>query len=348
MRMSLYPTDALSVREEIIAQADILQVTQFFVSLHIPEAQNLREFITWLQDLHQNQGYTFFADISPLTLQQLDIKLTELQQLQQYGVIGVRIDFGFSLAEIKQIAATGIQVAINASTVTEMDVQQLAPLGVIGWHNYYPRPDTGISEAYFVNQNQLLRKYNIPIYTFIPGDVYCRAPLHLQLPMLECQRGVDAYVNYLLQIKKYHVDEIYLAEGILASDALQYIKTYDEKQVITIPTQWLREDVEKALHGNIWYIRIEETDMSWRIEETRALVEDVQVHSSETTCRTVGSIYMDTEAYGRYAGELHLIHTQAASDAKCNYVGEISQEYLGLLTILQERPMIIFERKRSA
>lgn len=345
MQMSVFPTDSLEAREAILKQAKKLDVSLFFTSLHIPEAEGLATFVDWLKQLHIEYQYEFFADISPLTLERLNIKIDEVVTLKEYGIVGVRIDFGFSIAEIQQIAATGIDIAINASTVTKAELDILAPIGVIGWHNYYPRPETGISEAFFLKQNELLRSYNIPIYTFIPGTTYLRAPLFLQLPMLEAQRGVNAYINYLLQAKKYKVDKIFIAEGIIDDISLERILRYKNEDIITLPVEGLRADVEEALMKRDWFIRIEETDMSWRVEETRALVEELSVMTDFPVGeRTIGSIYMDNIKYARYAGEIHLIHTVAAGNDHCNHVGELGHEYHVLLSVLDGRPKIKFER----
>lgn len=345
MQMSVFPTDPLEAREAILKQAKKLGVSVFFTSLHIPEAEGLTTFLQWLKSLHTEYQYQFFADISPLTLERLNIKIAEIIKLKEYGISGVRIDFGFSIADIQEIAATGIDIAINASTVTKAELDVLAPIGVIGWHNYYPRPETGISEAFFLKQNELLRSYNIPIYSFIPGTTHLRAPLYLQLPMLEAQRGVNAYINYLLQVKKYQVDNVFLAEGIIDDVSLERIIRHKNEQIITLPIDWLRDDVEEALMSKNWHVRIEETDMSWRLEETRALVSDLsQTLPFLVVERTVGSIYMDTVKYGRYAGEIHLIHTVTEQNDYCNHVGEIQQEYHVLLTVLDGRPKIKFER----
>ncbi|MEZ5088368.1 MAG: MupG family TIM beta-alpha barrel fold protein [Micropruina sp.] len=66
--------------------------------------------------------------------------------MRDWGVTMVRIDYGFTPAEVARIArAGGFRIAVNASTVTADELAELDGLDVVGWHNYYPRPETGLS-----------------------------------------------------------------------------------------------------------------------------------------------------------------------------------------------------------
>ncbi|MGL5042283.1 MAG: MupG family TIM beta-alpha barrel fold protein [Culicoidibacterales bacterium] len=339
--MSLYPTDSQEAIAAILAQAELLNVELFFTSLHIPEATGLAEFIKLLGRLHEDKGYKFFADISPLTLERLNIPITDIWVLKQAGIYGVRIDFGFSLAEIIAISKTGLEIAINASTVTDTELKTLAPIGIIGWHNYYPRPETGMSLAFFLQQEALLAKYGVPSYAFMPGVNYLRAPLHLQLPMLEQQRFADPYVNFMLLAKKYGVAKIFIAEGTLDLQSLEAIKAYKDDNIITLNVDWIKADVGQKLLAQEYYVRIEQTDTSWRLEDTRGLVKDLAPRALYPMgMRTIGDIYMDNNEYGRYAGEIHFIHTNMAGDKRCNHVGAISILHHQLLAILDRRPKI--------
>jgi hypothetical protein len=345
LQMSLYPTDTQQATEAILKQAEALNVTMFFTSFHIPEATGLAEFIDKLARLHQDKGYKFFADISPLTLERLDISIAEIAKLKQSGIYGVRIDFGFSLAQIMAISKTGLEIAINASTITEKELKVLAPLGIIGWHNYYPRPETGMRIDFFKQQEALLVKYNVKSYAFMPGVNYLRAPLYLQLPMLEKQRLADPYVNFMLLAKKYDVAKIFIAEGTLDDESLELIKAYKDKQVITLAVNWLTDELAQKLLEKAYHVRIEQTDVSWRLENTRAIVNDLAATALfPVGMRTIGDIYMDNTGYGRYAGEIHFIHTQVAGDIRCNHVGAIVSQHHPLLAILDNRPKIQLKR----
>ena len=76
MLFSLYPTDPADVRDAVVAAARDHSAEQaLFTSLHIPEADDLASFADYLRGLHERDGLTFCADISPLTLNRLGIEL---------------------------------------------------------------------------------------------------------------------------------------------------------------------------------------------------------------------------------------------------------------------------------
>ena len=66
---------------------------------------------------------------------------------------------------------------------------------MVGWHNFYPRPGTGLSADYYVRQSRLFTERGLRLFAFVPGEVTRRAPLHRSLPTLEEHRHRDAYTS---------------------------------------------------------------------------------------------------------------------------------------------------------
>lgn len=345
---SLYPTDSPVARQVTILQALQQQIRTFFVSLHMPESQNLRLFLAELAQLHQVQQCQFYADISLHTLSMLTLSIDDLSSLRQVGIIGLRLDYGFSDAQIQQIRQQGFEMAINASTMTPAWLDSFSQTQTepektwLAWHNFYPRPETGLSAAYFRHQNALARKHNLPIYAFIPGEQNWRAPLHFGLPTLETHRQTSAYLNYLSLKIHYGVPHIVIAEGTLSPQHLTWILRYEREGIVTIPVTHLRHDVWQALVGKTFYIRQEESDLSWRLEGSRGLPKvDVSVPENAGVRRR-GSLQMDSLAYGRYAGEIHLIKQTSPPDARVVPIGDIAPAYQNILECLSHRPAVQF------
>lgn len=171
MLHSLYPTDDPALRRSVARAAARAGRPLVFTSLHIPESSGLRAFGAELAGLHRELGIEFCADVSPKALALLGVDLAGLGMLRDWGVTTVRIDFGFAPEEVRAIAAAGpFRIAVNASTVTPDDLDGLAGLDLIGWHNYYPRPETGLTEEFYTGQNALLRGRGHDVVTFIPGS----------------------------------------------------------------------------------------------------------------------------------------------------------------------------------
>ena len=340
MIFSLYPTDHKDIWDAIVIQAKEFQCTELYCSLHIPEAKNLRQFLRYLKTLHTSEGFTFIADISPHVSKMLNLRFDQLPQLMEYGIKSVRVDFGYSEDEVIALAHAGFRVAINASTISKESLERFKELDLIGWHNYYPRPETGISKSYMLQQNQLLRSYGIPIVTFIPGESYWRAPFYASLPTLESQRALNTYVNYLEMRQLASDSDICLAEGVLQEDHKLWIRRYDTEQVLTLPVSVL-DSMKEQFYHSYFPIRKEVSEMSWRLDHTRALFQAPNYYLN-TNKRAKASIQMDLEGYGRYQGELHIMKQDATLHPLVTRVGAILEPYENLVDFIESELKICF------
>ncbi|RIL81661.1 DUF871 family protein, partial [Staphylococcus equorum] len=138
---------------------------------------------------------------------------TLFNQLSQFDTIRyiLRIDEGATPSLIQRILNHGHLCCINASIVSEQFLIQLQTYPelqsrLIYLHNYYPRPDTGLSRAYLQSQNARIRHYhpNASIYAFISGEDY-RGPLYEGLPTLESLRQTEPCLSALI-IKQMEID----------------------------------------------------------------------------------------------------------------------------------------------
>ncbi len=334
MLFSLYPTDPPEVRDAVVAAArDHSREHALFTSLHIPEATRLNAFLDELRALHVREGLTFCADISPLTLQRLGLALDDIGQLHEAGVRWVRIDFGFDTDQIARIAARGgFRVALNASTVTDADLDALAGIDLVGWHNYYPRPETGLTVEFVHAQNALFEARGLDVFVFLPGERTFRAPLHLGLPMLEEHRHRNAYVTYLHLAHAFPTTQRVFAEGVPHPQHLAWIEHFERTGEITVPLTGLSPSAAPLLEQS-WTVRIEQTGLSERLEGTRGLTPPPAWVNADT--RERGSIQMDLDAYGRYAGEVHLMLRDAPLDPRQARIADIAAPYRGLVDRLR-------------
>lgn len=104
----------------------------------------------------------------------------------------LRLDDGFTPERIKELQTRYPQktLVLNASTVTEGFLLSLEKAGVdVGCvealHNFYPRPHTGLSEAFFLRQNALCHHYGIKVGAFVRSFGACRGPLLRDSPRLK-------------------------------------------------------------------------------------------------------------------------------------------------------------------
>lgn len=340
MLFSLYPTDDHQVRAAVVAAAVRDTTGPVFTSLHIPESEGLRAFGDYLRELHVGHGLTFCADVSPRTLDLLGIDLADAGMLREWGVAMVRIDYGFGVEDIRRIAGTGgYRIAVNASTVTSAELDRFAGLDVAGWHNFYPRPETGLSDGFFAAQNAMLRGRGLDIYCFIPGERTFRAPLGLGLPTVESHRHANAHLNHARVLAACPDATVVCAEGTLLDEHLGWIEHREQTGETVLPMTGLDPSVGFLLDGS-WRLRPEGTDYSHRIEDTRrARTPDRIVNGA---IRPAGSLQADLASMGRYHGELHLMRSDRPLLAGQALVGEIAAPYRELVDCLRPGDSVRF------
>lgn len=341
MLFSIYPTDTPEVRAAVLDQAcAVAEAPMLFTSLHQPESDGLRGFGAELASAHRLRGATFCADISPLALERLGEGPAGLQLLGDWGVTMLRIDFGFTPEEIRRIArASGCRIAVNASTATAAFLEDLADIEVIGWHNFYPRPETGIGTDFFISQNTMFAERGRRVHAFLPGESALRAPLHLGLPTLEEQRHRTAWRNYL-HLRAIAPDvEIVCAEGTVRAEHLEWIAHHERTGEVTVPLSDL-DPAATFLRGAAWRLRIEDSAASFRLEGTRGSVAPDAARNADR--RAAGSLQMDLDSLGRYRGEIHLMRRDLPLTGLQAHVGEIAAPARGIVESLRPGDTVRF------
>lgn len=228
-----------------------------FTSFHISEeidstyTQKAYSMCTYLRDI----GYKIIADVSHRTLEIFDDK-NFVEFANRMGISMLRIDFGLS---IEQICSIGEQlpICINASTIELENVillkQKVKQLYAM--HNFYPRPETGLDVDFFYERNLIFQNLEIPILTFISGNLGLRGPLFLGLPTLEKHRKelpypafVDIYINFSTM-------GIFIGDGIITQEEADRISFFLNTGIIDLPVQF--ENKFTHLLNKIFTIRVD-------------------------------------------------------------------------------------------
>ena len=85
----------------------------------------------------------------------------ELEPLIELGVTGLRMDYGITIEQMAH-ASHKIDIGLNASTITLEEVAELKAhqadfSRLEAWHNYYPRPETGIGTTFLMKRTAGLK-----------------------------------------------------------------------------------------------------------------------------------------------------------------------------------------------
>ena len=330
--ISFYLNDSLA--EERIVKAGKMGVKRAFTSLHIPEESgDLAARAKSLLQLAKDNGIEVFADVSYHTPTHLGLE--SLFSLKELGITGLRLDDFFGDELILSLAKE-FKLAINASILFEEDLRRLFESGLkaeqlIGWHNFYPRVETGLSEEFFYQQNLLYKKYHIPIFAYIPGAGEKRGPLYEGLSTLEKHREVQPF---LAALELFHagVDEVYIGDPDHGNGLLEELMTLSTEKKVVLETEC------GFIHQGKYQLRPDLSRDVLRFMDTRT---KEKVEPNEPALRPVGTITMDNDRYGRYRGEIQITLRDLPADERVNVIGRVKADDLPKLKLL--KPGMIIE-----
>lgn len=306
-------------KERVEKQEEWLKVAKengflsIFTSLHIPEddPNTYKELIQILGKQALENEMELMVDVSPKSLHHLGISYENVEELLEWGITGLRMDYGITPKEIASVSHK-MKVALNASTITEPFWKELLAENirvdrVEAWHNFYPRPETGLAKSFLQKQNQYLHECGIKTMAFIPGDGEKRGPLYEGLPTLEKHRNMRPLEAYLELVQECDVDKVLIGDISGSLESIQEI-AIASNGIIPVRYQSFINDSE--------VLKVVEQVHTNRLDPARDVIRSVEsregnkvvLQPMNTISRKRGSITIDNELYGRYAGRCKLLY----------------------------------------
>lgn len=300
-----------------------------FTSFHIQEevsddfVKKAGEMCSWLNA----KGFIIIGDVSPKTLKFFGY--TDLLEFaEDYFINVLRIDYGLEENKISELSKE-IPIAVNASTVSN-ELLDIMNSNSIAMHNFYPRPETGLSVEYFNKVNKYIKERGILVTAFVPGNQISRGPIYEGLPTLEKHRGQSTYVAYLDMLINYEQDYVFIGDILADKQDIRWMREYENKGIISVPVIFDKENEE--LYNQVFTIRVDSGAYAYRLEESREYsTTGSRKKVGECLKRRVGAITMDNEKYGRYSGEIQVIYKELLADDRVNVIGYIEDDYLEIL-----------------
>lgn len=316
-----------------------------FISLHREEEmtddwpQKISQFCSSLAE----KNCTILADISKRTLETMRVgSVKELCEVLHLGA--VRVDYGFTVSEIKAIAQE-TPVVLNASCITEEEMKELCGCGeLLAMHNFYPRPETGLDEDYLKERTALLQQYGFKVIAFIAGTGRKRGPLQEGLPTLEAHRYLPPLYACADLILNDGIDQVYVGDPELEEMEQQRIDRFLKEGILELPCS-LRAGYED-LYGQVFTNRIDSPKGLIRVAESReySISSGRTVKPENSVVRRRGTITMDNEDYLRYAGEVMIMRADHPQDPRVNVIGTIQKEYIPLLDLIKRGAKFTFSK----
>lgn len=321
-----------------------------FTSLHIPE-DDPSIYVTRLKQLGalaQVLNMELMTDLSPSSWQHLGIAMEEAKELKTWGVTGIRVDYGFSPRQIATLSQD-MQVALNASTIDEEFLQLLRKEGlnteqVEAWHNFYPRPETGLDEQWFKERNFWLKQQGLTVMAFIPGDQELRGPLHQGLPTLEKHRDQSVFPAYLEMTNDFYVDKVCIGDRSIKEETWKQFMKYQEDIILIYCESLSSSEEERSILQMKHRNRMDPARDVIRSESSRFYAQKgkVNIEPNNQILRTKGTITIDNSHYGRYVGELQVALKDLQADEKVNVIGRVSEQDHPLLSMIRPGQSFLF------
>lgn len=329
-------------KERVKKQEEWLKIAKengfssIFTSLHIPEDDPgmYKELIQILGKQALENEMELMVDVSPKSLQHLEMTYENVEELVEWGITGLRMDYGITPKEIARVSHK-MKVALNASTITdsfwkELLAENIRVENVEAWHNFYPRPETGLAKSFLQKQNEYLHACGIKTMAFIPGDGEKRGPLYEGLPTLEKHRNMRPLEAYLELVQDCGVDKVLIGDISGSVESVQEIASASRG---IIPLRYKSFITDKEV------LKIVERVHTNRLDPARDVIRSVEsreehkviLQPMHTISRKKGSITIDNELYGRYAGEMQVAIHDLPVDEKVNVVGMVVEEEMSLL-----------------
>lgn len=324
-----------TIKENLISMKDH-GFSGIFSSLHIPENESeyyfnrLKTLGDWATELEME----LMMDTSGSALTKIGLSFDRPKEILETGITGLRIDYGISNDIIIKLSQV-MKVSLNASTLTEKDAAELITGGanfnhLEAWHNYYPRPETGLDKKRFIKKNRWLKQLGLRVVAFVPGEDKLRGPLFKGLPSLEKHRSTHPLAAAIELIENCLVDDIYIGDpGLTKKTQIQFESYFKNEIMILFAEQEPKSRYALSvvgMHQNRWDAA---RDVIRSANARFKLIENII--PEYPLIRKKGSVTIDNINYGRYMGEIQISLTDLPVDKKVNVVANIVAKDLSLL-----------------
>ncbi|WP_230130481.1 MupG family TIM beta-alpha barrel fold protein [Bacillus sp. CECT 9360] len=313
-----------------------------FTSLHIPEdvSEQDKVLLEALGEQARENEMELMADISPATLKNLGYTYEKIPEIRSLGVTGLRMDYGIPPKVMAELSRK-MKISLNASTINqalliELEEHNIDLSQTEAWHNFYPRPETGLDRERFIQRNIWLKERGFTVMAFIPGDKDLRGPLFQGLPTLEDHRHISPFHAALDLQNNCHIDKVLIGDLSVNNETLSQFSSYQKG---FIPIRYKKNQTDEATnrtlqaeHRNRW----DQARDVIRSETSRGMAQVTgnTFENVNTVARSKGCITIDNNKYGRYQGELQIALKDLEQDEKVNVVGKVIDEDVPLLPFI--------------
>lgn len=339
--VSVYPAledpEEFQAAQEYIRLAHDLGYHEVFSSLHLPEqdctsslgmVRELGEFVDAL-------GMEWILDISGKMLRRILEDPVLSRQMREIPLHWLRLDYGVTPEETCRLART-LQVPglmLNASVLSRREVDFLVPtlrrmepqMALRAHHNFYPRPETGLSMEFMVQRSRQYLPYGVPVTACVASLQHPRLPLGAGLPTVEAHRNAGCLRASRELLATGVVDDLLIGDPFASKEELQMVA--DACRGVPLAVRFVAApgitgQEREIVFGGIHHARPDEAADAIRSQTSREMATPgAKVPARPQEPRRRLAVTVDNENYQRYSGELQLVTRDLPGDPRVNVAG---------------------------
>ncbi|AXQ78629.1 DUF871 domain-containing protein [Streptococcus chenjunshii] len=348
--VSIYPskTEAAILKDYLTEAAEIGYSRIFTSMLELTDSTEemlarFREVIAYGNRL----GMKTSIDINPQLFNQLGVSYEDLAFFKDLGVWALRLDQGFTGLEEAEMSQNpyGLMIELNISRGQHY-IDQVMDFSadsrhIIGSHNFYPQPYTGLDFTYFTDCAAQYKNYHLRTAAFIdsPKGTVGPWPVGDMLVSTEIQRKLSPAAQVQLLRLSRLIDDIFVGSSLLPAAELQEI--YDS---FHSPVPQLKAELspsasaleEEVIFNNRHRYRGDYSGFMIRSSDMRTFYKNSIFPPADFgEIISKGDITICNSRSGQYQGELQIALKERPNDGSQNFVGKITEDYLPVLDLLQ-------------
>lgn len=349
--ISIYPDGSNTDRIiTYIDQASALGFTRIFTCL-ISVGDDVEKAVsdfTRIATHAKEKGMDVIADVSPDVFKALDMTIEDLGRFSRMGLSGIRLDLGFSGAEEAMMSFNpyGLKIELNASNGTRYIDNILSyeanKGNLLGCHNFYPHPYTGLSRIHFLKCSKQFKDLGIRTAAFVNSHAADHGPWPVNegLCTLEEHRGLPITTQAKDLWNTGLIDDVIIGNAFASEAELKALADLNP-DILTLDVDVIEtlDSVEEAiLFDTLHFNRGDVSDYVVRSTQSRVTYKGHHFkprHADVAGSIEKGDVLVESSLYERYAGELHLARLPMVNSGKTNILARVVPHERFLVDLIQ-------------
>lgn len=357
--ISIYPTKSdLTSTIEYIQLAHKYGFKRIFASLLDVNDSNKDDILSLFKKVfskaHSLDMY-ITIDANPRVFDTLGVSYQNLNLFKDIGADAIRLDANFDgLTEsLVSYGDSGLDVELNISSDAGNieNILSYAPnkQKILGCHNFYPQPYTGLDTDFFMKCTQKYKDLGLHTAAFVSSQVAKLGPhpFNNGLPTLEMHRNLPIEVQAKHLFATGLIDDVIIGNEFASEEELKKLSRVNEQLLVLnieldpSTTKIEREIILEHLHFN----RGDVNSYSIRSTYVKLQYKETGIPKNNTSEKLhPGDVVIGNDSFGQYKGEVNIVKKDIPNvDQHKNVVGKITPKELFLLDYIKPWTKFRFE-----